>query len=83
MRRYGQVQSRKAQDTEIDYISRSSVHLLNHQKSEAMHNVSAHQPQWLYQSPTSVSHGLNFFWLHDIRPVSYHEPKHDKTFDSP
>ena len=41
------VRTRKAQVPKLDYDTQlSSVRLSNHMKSEAMHNVSAHQQQW-------------------------------------
>ena len=55
--RYGPVWTRKAEVPESDNMAHSSLWLLNHKRSEAMQNMSAHklsryyQPQWV---PTTV-----------------------------
>ena len=68
--RYGRVRTCKAYVPELGTITRSSVKLLNHTKSEAMHNLSAHrlaryyQPQWV--SSTAWTASVKWYTRHQL-----------------
>ena len=50
LRHYSLIQTCRAKVLELDDIACSSVQLLNHAQSEAMHSVSVHQIPWYYQA---------------------------------
>ena len=57
--RYDQVRTRKG--PELDNTERSSMQLSNHTRYKAIHNVSAHQLAWYYQTTGCTYHSLNYF----------------------